>query len=132
MRQGFRDALKATTRTVELPLEPENFASALDRLWSGVKGRAGLIFARAGQAVGSLGHFAIRRGLRVPAEFALISLADDPFLRHIQPTIARYRRDEVGLARLLSALVIRAATGNALPPKMSLVMPEFERGETMP
>jgi hypothetical protein len=62
---------------------------------------------------------------------AIISLADDPFLRHIQPELARYRRDEPALASQISSLVIRAAAGVELPARMSLLMPEFIPGETV-
>ncbi len=130
MRAGFHDALGVEAPVVEIPNEPASLPQALDRLFPKPVHR-GLIFARAGQATAALGHFGIRRGWQIPEDVALISLSDDPFLRHVQPVLARYHRDEVAVARQISTLVIRAATGNVLPPRMALLMPEFIPGETV-
>jgi DNA-binding LacI/PurR family transcriptional regulator len=131
MRQGFHDALGSGARVFQLPDEPSVLAVSLDRLLATMKLPAGLIFGRASHATAALGHFAIRRGLRIPADVGILSLSDDPFLRFIQPVLTRYERDDAALARQLAALIVRAATGAMPPPRMTLVMPELIRGETV-
>jgi DNA-binding LacI/PurR family transcriptional regulator len=131
MREGFHDALGTAGRVFGFPLEPALLGAALDRLRTQIGSPLALIFDRAGQAAGALGHFGIRRKLRIPAEVALISLSDDPFLRFVQPALARYERDDAELARQLSALVVRVAGGASVPPRMVRLMPEFIRGETV-
>lgn len=131
MRQGFHDALGSDATVFQLPDDPNLLPASLDRLYSILKPPAGLILARANHAAAALGHLAIRRGLRVPADVGLLSLSDDPFLRFIQPELTRYQRDDAALARQLAALVVRTATGATPPPRMTLVMPEFVRGETI-
>jgi DNA-binding LacI/PurR family transcriptional regulator len=126
------DALGKDARSFEVPLGPEALWPALDRILGHVDRPAAFIFARARHAAGALGHFAIRRHMDVPNDVALISLNDDPFLRFIQPPIACYQRDTPAIARQLSALVVRVATGPGLRPRMKLLMPEFVRGETVP
>jgi len=132
MREGFSAALGDAGRVFDVPLDSAALGGALDRIQAELGKPAALIFARAAQAVGALGHFGIRRKMRIPAEVALISLSDDPFLRFVQPALARYERDDAGLARRLSALVVRAAGGSPVPARMVRMMPELMRGETIP
>lgn len=131
MRQAFHDALGAEARVFEIPSDPAALGASLDRLRTTMELPAGLMFARASHAAGALGHLAIRRGLRVPADVGILSLSDDPFLRFIQPELTRYQRDDSALARQLAALIVRVASGAAPPPRMTLVMPELIRGETV-
>jgi DNA-binding LacI/PurR family transcriptional regulator len=132
MREGFREALDGKGHLFDVPLEPTSLPAAFDRILTQIGKPLALVFARAGQAVAALGHYGMRRQLRVPSEVALISLADDPFLRFVQPALARYERDDAEIARQLSSLVVRSVGGARLPSRMTRLMPEFVRGETVP
>lgn len=132
MREGLAEAIGGRARVVELRTDPAACCAAIDKLAIERGGKPwGLISARAGHAVAALGHLAVRRCIRVPSTVALISLADDPFLHFVQPALAHYRRDEADFSRKLTAIVARAARGATPSPRMTLLMPDFVKGETV-
>ncbi|MDR6907160.1 DNA-binding LacI/PurR family transcriptional regulator [Agromyces sp. 3263] len=64
---------------------------------------------------------ALRLGLRVPDELAVIGYDDTPLATMIEPQLSTVRIDTAGLGRFSAALAISAATGRPAPE----VGPEF-------
>jgi LacI family transcriptional regulator len=73
----------------------------------------------------------LNSGVRLPQDMSLIALDDERYLRHLVPSVTRYRIDWNTYAAKLSRLVIELATSGTLMPRRILVMPRFEKGETV-
>src|SRR5699024_12843218 len=58
---------------------------------------------------------AIREGLRVPSELAVIVHDDSPIPRRLVPSLSSIRFDTTGLGRHLAALALAAAAGGPPP-----------------
>lgn len=89
------------------------------------------IVARSAHALTALTSL-LRRGLRVPADIALVSRDDDAFLNHTIPSVARYRSDPDAWAARINRLVGKLAEDPAPKVKPLRLMPEFMRGQTVP
>lgn len=59
---------------------------------------------------------ALRAGVRVPDDLAIIGHDDTPLARLIVPALSSVRIDTAGLGRYLADLALSAATGSAPPP----------------
>lgn len=58
---------------------------------------------------------AVRAGIRVPGQLAIVGHDDTPLARLIVPALTTVRVDNVGLGRYLAELALSAATGSAPP-----------------
>ncbi|MET4158236.1 substrate-binding domain-containing protein [Agromyces sp. PvR057] len=79
---------------------------------------------RAGPTTGWLNHddvaativgAALRLGLRVPADLAVIGYDDTPLAMMLEPQLSTVRIDTAGLGRYSAALAINAAAGRPAP-----------------
>jgi LacI family transcriptional regulator len=70
-------------------------------------------------------------GIQIPRDVSLLALDDERYLSHLTPALARYRLDWNPYAARLSRMVIQLATTGTLPRHRILVMPRFEKGETV-
>ncbi len=70
-------------------------------------------------------------GVRVPADLAMISRDDDPFLAFLSPVPARYVAGPHPFARSLLRPVLELLAGGAVSARVGWIMPEFHRGETI-
>ena len=75
--------------------------------------------------------YLLSRGIRIPADAALISRDDDQSLNHVVPTVARYFWKPTLFARRISNIVMAVVRTGVVKPEQNLVMPEFVRGQTL-
>ena len=75
--------------------------------------------------------YLFQQGVTVPAQMSLLSRDHEPFLTHLVPEPARYERQPEVFSKKLAHLI--TALGDGVPPKKSqhLLMPTFERSETL-
>jgi DNA-binding LacI/PurR family transcriptional regulator len=73
----------------------------------------------------------LRRGRRLPADAALISRDDAPFLEHFVPSIARYVFDPKVFAQRISKAVLGMADGDLVKSADHQIMPHFSAGQTL-
>jgi len=70
-------------------------------------------------------------GWRVPAEMALISRDEDPFLSFVVPEPARYVVSPLVMAKSLLRPVLELLEGGVITHREIRIMPDFLRGETL-
>ncbi|MBI4024037.1 MAG: LacI family DNA-binding transcriptional regulator [Verrucomicrobia bacterium] len=73
----------------------------------------------------------LHAGIRVPGDVSLISREDDEFFAHIHPSVARYVASRAEYARRVARATVRLAAAGSLPPRSSLIMAQFQQGETL-
>jgi len=88
-----------------------------------------LLVARPEHTVTTLSYLA-SKGLRFPADFALISRDDDPFLKSLVPSIARYSASPTAFARKLYSVVSEVILEGSAAPVAHRVLPQFIGGQT--
>lgn len=72
----------------------------------------------------------LAHGVRIPGQLSLLCRDDEPFLQHLYPEPARYRRSAETFAKKLARLVIQCTQpGSAV--RSVLLMPDFVRGESL-
>ena len=108
----------------------EGICATLDRLLARPRPPTAFLVCRPGNALTALGHL-VQRGLRFPANAALISRDDDAFLELVVPSMARYRTDLVLFATKLAHLVLEFTAGGNPHPREHLLMPRFIPGQTL-
>jgi LacI family gluconate utilization system Gnt-I transcriptional repressor len=62
----------------------------------------------------------LRRGVRVPADVAIVGLGDLPFARHCRPSLSTVRVDGLAIGRRVAAVILGEAEGGALPAELIL------------
>lgn len=90
----------------------ESAALLLEWLKSGVTGVVAYNDDIAAQVVGD----AVRAGLQVPQDLAVVGHDDAPISRLMLPSISTIHVDNAGLGRYLAALALNAAEGSPMPP----------------
>jgi DNA-binding LacI/PurR family transcriptional regulator len=70
-------------------------------------------------------------GVRIPADMALISPHDDPFLEFVVPAPTRYVVNPHLMAKSLLRPVLELLAGDPVTQRTALIMPEFFRGESI-
>lgn len=67
----------------------------------------------------------------IPSDVSLISRLDDPFMRHFEPSPARYCLDPVRFSRALVTMVTHLTAGEALQTPARKIIPEFVAGRSV-
>ena len=75
--------------------------------------------------------YLMSRGIRVPADAAVISRDDDQYLDHLVPSVAHYACSPTLLAKRISSIVLEMMRTGMVKPNQNLLMPEFVRGQTV-
>jgi LacI family transcriptional regulator len=109
---------------------PSGVCRRLDDLLGARQPVDGLLVAKPLHMVTAVSH-ALRRGIRLGQDLALISRDPDPFLECLVPTVARYERNPALYARKVSRLVLDMVREGARPQHNHQLMPSFVDGETL-
>lgn len=72
-----------------------------------------------------------RLGRRVPEDVSVISRDGEPFLSYMTPAPAHYTVDPKAFAKTLLGQVLEVLKDNAVTRRVSLIMPEFYRGQSI-
>ncbi len=75
--------------------------------------------------------YLISRGLRVPADAAVISRDDELSLMHLVPSVARYSCNSTVFAKQISRLVLKMVHVGVVKSSQHFQMPDFVSGETL-
>ena len=75
--------------------------------------------------------YLISRGIRVPADAAVISRDEELSLMHMEPSVAHYSCNSTVFARRISRLVLEMVHTGVVKPSQHLQMPDFVGGETL-
>ncbi|MDB6067069.1 MAG: transcriptional regulator [Pedosphaera sp.] len=89
-----------------------------------------LVLTRALQVLTALSWF-VSRGIRVPADVSLVSLADDSWFTEFQPPIAYYRSDAKVMGHRIAERVIELVTNGQVDRKSIRIPMEFIAGATI-
>ena len=108
----------------------EGLSAALAGVMANGSRPTGFITLRPEQAVTLLTWLA-SRGLFVPRDCSVISLASEPMLERCLPTISAYRIDPPLFARRMVRNLEWLAEGRSGAKARSLLMPEFARGRSV-
>lgn len=133
--EGVRSyvAKTAPATTVSQILIDSDFSNLRARLTQALSVRqrpTALFCVRSTATVGSLVHL-LRLGFRVPDDIALVSRDSHVLLDTVLPDITRYSDVSLRQAKRTVRLAQALLAGQTLPPRPSLVMPSFIRGETL-
>lgn len=103
---------------------------ALRRLFEGRSHPTAIVLETPAQYIVA---FSVLARLRkaVPEEVSLLSRLDDPYMRHFEPSPARYCLDPVPFSRTLVTMVTHLLAGEALPAQARKIIPEFVRGHSV-
>jgi DNA-binding LacI/PurR family transcriptional regulator len=132
---GFQEAGAAAGPGVETIIARHDGSVAdicarLDRLLQRPARPTAFLVSRPTHALTALGHL-VQRGLRFPAEAALIARDHDSFLEHVVPSVARYQADPTLFARKLSRLVLEIVSGGAARSVDHRIFPRLIPGQTL-
>jgi len=129
---GLREALAENARLQVLRHDGsrEHVCALVDKALRAEPPPDAFLVCRAVHALTVLTHL-MRRGVRVPADAALISRDDHPALRATSPVVPFYTLDARRFARRVVLAVRRYVEGGALPAQGARLMPEFCPGETV-
>jgi len=132
---GFQEAGAAAGRDADTIISRHNgtvddICANLDRLLQRPVRPTAFLVSRPPHALTTLGHL-IQRGLRFPAEAALIARDHDSFLEHVVPSVARYQADPTLFARKLSRLVVEILAGGGVRPMDHRIFPCLIPGQTL-
>lgn len=131
---GLREALRRTEDAKLLVLKHDGTAAhlcaLLDKAFASVSPPNAVLVARAVHLL-TVVTYLQRRGLRIPADVAVISRDDEPFLRHVVPSPAHYAVAPSRFTRQLSRAARQLAETGSLPPKATRLVPRFVPGETV-
>ncbi|MDP1027572.1 LacI family DNA-binding transcriptional regulator [Sphingomonas sp. KR1UV-12] len=121
-RDGYRQALAAGGVAADPALEQQgdfSFASgviAAEALLD-LPSPATAIVASSDQMTLAALHVAYHRGLRVPADLALVSFDDTPVVRFAMPPLTAVTQPIAAMASAAAELLIRASAGEAIDPE---------------
>lgn len=130
--------LEAASKTTPTPMRAEvvqhdgsvdSICARLNSLLTRKDPPDAMLISRARHVLTVMGHLH-RRGLRIPADLALISRDDDSFLQDVVPTVARYSRNPNVFASSVSRVVLQMVQG-ATRVADHRIMPQFVNGETL-
>ena len=131
---GIREAMRpheAAMRVVRVSKDHQNLCHELDQLITDLVRPTALMFMWPLHAVTAITHLGLRRSVHIPRDMSLISLDDDPLLRHVVPAISRYARNaDLFLSKIIHEInhLIQDAAHKPAPVKM---IPESIAGETL-
>jgi len=133
---GFSEAFENAGHPDALPriarhdATVEGIRSLLNTLLRARPRPTALLVRNPGAVLTVMSHL-MHSGIRVPQEISVVGLDDERYLNHLSPAPARYRQDWNAYAAKLSRMVIQLATSGTLAQRRTLVMPQFEKGETV-
>jgi len=132
---GFREAGAATNGKIETIVAQHDgtvagICTRLNRLLESKQRPTAFLVSRPTHALTALGHL-VQRGIRFPAEAALIARDHDSFLEHAVPSVARYQADPILFAHKISRVVLEMASGGAARSRDYRIIPRLIPGETL-
>ena len=119
-----------TARVIRHDQSVEDICRKVDRLLGAPHPTTGLLVGRSAHALTVHTHL-LRRGLRLPADVSLIARDDDSYLDFVVPRLARYACPPATFARHVSRILVQLAKSGSVPPRKTLLMPDFLKGETL-
>lgn len=128
---GFREG--AGTANLDLVSHgdaPDEVVAALQRRLARPQPPTALFVLRAEHAATAL-TWLLRQGVAVPRQMSLLVRDDEPFLGHLHPEPARYRRSPEAYAQKLSRLVTALGAGGEVRQREQRLIPEFLPGHTL-
>jgi LacI family transcriptional regulator len=134
--EGFREgALQSKHGDVEASVVRHDgtVADICDKLHALFRRRdrpTGLLVSRSVNVLTVMG-LAMRSGLRLPEDLALISRDHEPFLENMVPSVALYVVSPETMAHRISAAVLELAQSGFVSASNYQIMPEFREGETL-
>src|SRR5262249_39164598 len=120
----------ATLRVLRHDGSTPHLCSVLDHALRSPHPPTAFLVARATASLTVLMHL-LRRGHRIPHDFAVIEHEDDPSLPGASPSLATYADNPEHFARRLSRAVRQLAETGSLPPRPVRLMPRFIPGESV-
>lgn len=105
-------------------------SAAVRRLLQQARPPTGIIIGNTYHYLSVVGCLA-QMGKRVPQDISLISRDDDPFLVYVLPAPARYKVADHALAKALLQLVLDLLDNKTPAQRVSRLMPEFTRGQSL-
>lgn len=136
---GVRAAMKGATelgepgfQAIEIPENgtSEGIALMLSRVLSLREPPTALITTRARQFATTLTWLA-SRGIRVPQQISLISLAHEPFLDHLLPTVSGYKTDPEAVSKQVLRRIESILLGSSNRRTSSWLTPETVKGASI-
>jgi DNA-binding LacI/PurR family transcriptional regulator len=109
---------------------PASVAQSLEQAFSLPERPTALVLSRAAQVLTCLSWLA-SRGLRVPDDISLVSLANDSWFEDLHPPIAHYRSDSKDLSRQIAQRVLELADGGLPSSKSLMTQREYVPGATI-
>lgn len=134
--EGFREAFQHSAHRESLPRVVQHdgtvqgIQDVLAALFASESAPTALLVSRATHTLTVVGQV-LHSGFRVPRDVSLISRDDDEFLAHFTPSIARYVFDWDVYSKRLSRSVIQLASAGTLPPRQTVVIPQFQKGDSL-
>ena len=132
---GFREAGAAAKGEIETIVAQHDgtvagICTRLDRLLESKLRPTAFLVSRPTHALTALGHL-VQRGIRFPAEAALIARDHDSFLEHVVPSVARYQADPILFAHKISRVVLEMASGGDARSRDYRIIPRLISGKTL-
>ncbi len=131
---GIQEAMRShggTMTVVQVSKDHQSLCQELDQRIAGPTRPTALMIMWPLHALTALTHLGLRRGVQVPRDMSLISLDDDPLLRHVVPSISRYARNaDLFLSKIIHEInhLIQGTAHKPAPVKM---IAESIPGETL-
>jgi DNA-binding LacI/PurR family transcriptional regulator len=135
LKSGLNDILGAGASgaslvSFETDDTAESVANAVDRLMAGSQRPTAIFAAESGIYLSAFARLTQLR-LRVPEEVSLICRDDEPYLRSLLPTPARYSKNPHLYARRLLSLILKTAAAEPTGHIGAYIMPEFVPGSSL-
>jgi LacI family transcriptional regulator len=102
----------------------------LEALWRTAVFPLAILCDQATHALTVLGH-ALRAGLAVPGDLALVARMYEPLLSWTVPVLAHYDQDVVRITRKMTRLTLALLDNGPLPARAYRLIPDFVPGETL-
>lgn len=111
---------------------PEGVVATLKAAFSVAASRPTALFSLRAEHHATALSWLLAQGLRIPAHLSLLCRDDEPFLHHLYPEPARYRRSAETFAKKLARLVVQCTQpGGQSAARSVLLMPDFVRGDSL-
>jgi DNA-binding LacI/PurR family transcriptional regulator len=136
LEAGFRGSVRGlppetvTLQAVDQDGTAHSIQNALSRLLASKTRPTGLLVAGAATAITAL-NVLNAAGLRLPRDISLVCSADDPMLEFCLPRVAHYRVNWELYGRKLTAKILQTIAAPSALPRLTRLMPDFIRGETL-